>query len=89
MNCVYFMYCQGCRGRENFIFWFGAQFNSTLDFTQSGRPILFSPDLLFPGNRLVKLPNTLSLAGERCPVQTSHCDSRIAEQQHGHTREPI
>ena len=27
---------RSCRERENFVFWFGAQFNSTLDFTQSG-----------------------------------------------------
>ena len=58
--------------KENFVFWFGVQFNSTLNFTQSGWPILFIPGLLFPGNRLVKLPNPLSLAGERRPVQTSH-----------------
>ena len=63
---------EACRGGENFIFWFGAQFNSTLDFTQSGWPILFSPDLSFPANKLGKLLNTLSLAGERRSVQTSH-----------------
>ena len=40
-----------CRGKKNFVFWFGAQFNSTLNFTQSGWPILFSPDLHFrPAN---------------------------------------
>ena len=57
---------------KKFVFWFGAQFDSTLYFTQSGWTILFTPDLLFPGNRLVKLPNTLFWAGERRPVQTSH-----------------
>ena len=61
-----------CRGRENFVFWFGAQFNLTLNFTQSGWPILFSPDLSFPVSKLGKLPNPLSLAGQRRPVQTSH-----------------
>ena len=25
-----------CREEENLVFWFGAQFNSTLNFTQSG-----------------------------------------------------
>ena len=42
-----------CSGREIFVFWFGAQFNSTLNFTQSEWPILFSPDLHFrPANRV-------------------------------------
>ena len=36
-----------CREKENLVFWFGAQFNSTLNFTQSGWHILFSPDLHF------------------------------------------
>ena len=36
-----------CREEENLVFWFGAQFNSTLNFTQSGWLILFSPDLHF------------------------------------------
>ena len=31
-------------------FWFGAQFNSTHNFTQSGWPILFKPNL-FPGQQ--------------------------------------
>ena len=35
------------REEENLVFWFGAQFNSTLNFTQSGWLILFSPDLHF------------------------------------------
>ena len=48
-----------CREGKIFVFWFGAQFNSTLNFTQSGWLILFSPDLSFPANRWVKLPNTL------------------------------
>ena len=53
-------------------FWFGAQFNSTHNFTQSGWPILFNPDL-FPGQqKLGKLPNTRLLAEQRRPVQTSH-----------------
>ena len=67
-----------CRESKNFVFWFGMQFNLTLNFTQSGWFILFSPDLSFPANRWVKLPNTCSLAVERRPVQTSHCGSRIA-----------
>ena len=36
-----------CREEENLVFCFGALFNSTLNFTQSGRHILFSPDLHF------------------------------------------
>ena len=36
-----------CREEENLVFWFGAQFISTLNFTQSGWLILFSPDLHF------------------------------------------
>ena len=36
-----------CREEENLVFCFGAQFNSTLNFTQSGWHILFSPDLFF------------------------------------------
>ena len=36
-----------CREEENLEFWFGAQINSTLNFTQSGWLILFSPDLHF------------------------------------------
>ena len=36
-----------CREEENLIFCFGALFNSTLNFTQSGWHILFSPDLHF------------------------------------------
>ena len=36
-----------CREEENLVFWFGAQFNSTLNFAQSGWLILFSPDLHF------------------------------------------
>ena len=38
------LYQYYCREGENFVFWFGSQFNSTLNFTQSGWPILFSPD---------------------------------------------
>ena len=67
-----------CRKGKNFVFWFGAQFNSTLNFTQSRWLILYSPDLSFLANRWVKLPNTLFLAVERRPVKTSHCGSRIA-----------
>ena len=36
-----------CREEENLIFCFGALFNSTLNFTQSGWHIPFSPDLHF------------------------------------------
>ena len=36
-----------CREEENLVFCFGALFNSTLNFTQSGWHILFSPDLHF------------------------------------------
>ena len=36
-----------CREEENLVFWFGAQIISTLNFTQSGWLILFSPDLHF------------------------------------------
>ena len=36
-----------CREEENLVFCFGALFNSTLNFTQSGWHILFSPDLRF------------------------------------------
>ena len=36
-----------CREGKNLVFCFGAQFNSTLNFTQSGWLILFSPDLHF------------------------------------------
>ena len=50
-----------CREGKNFVFWFGSQFISTLNFTQSGWLILFIPDLSFPANRWVKLPNTLFL----------------------------
>ena len=32
MSFVY----QRLKWKENFVFWFGAQFNSTLNFTQSG-----------------------------------------------------
>ena len=54
------------------VFLFCAQFNSTHNFTQSGWPILFFPEL-FPGQqKLGKLPNTPSLAEQRRPVQTSH-----------------
>ena len=36
-----------CREEENLLFCFGALFNSTLNFTQSGWHIPFSPDLHF------------------------------------------
>ena len=42
-----------CREGKNFVFWFGAQFNSTLNFTQSGWLILFSPELHFRPPNLV------------------------------------
>ena len=42
-----------CREEKNFVFWFGAQFDSTLNFTQSGWLILFTLDLHFrPPNRV-------------------------------------
>ena len=56
----------------NFVFWFGAQINSTLNFTQSGWLILFNPELLSGQQKLGKLSNTVSLAEQRRPVQTSH-----------------
>ena len=86
-----------CSGREISYFSLACKFNSTLNFTQSGWPILFNPDLSFPASKLGKLPNplslgnavqcrrhtgrssiTFSLAGQRHPVQMSHCGSRIA-----------
>ena len=57
---------------ENLVFWFGLQFNSTHNFTQSGWPILFIPYLLSAQQKLSKLPNTHSLAEQHCPLQTSH-----------------
>ena len=62
----------GLQLKENFVFWFSAQFNSTHNFTQSGWRILFIPGLLYGQQKLGKLPNTSFLAGQRCPVQTSH-----------------
>ena len=56
----------------NFVFWFGAQFNSTHNFTQLGWPILFILHLLSGQQKLGKLPNTLSLAEQHRPVQMSH-----------------
>ena len=48
----YFVFlCIECREEENLIFCFGALFNSTPNFTQSGWHIPFSPDLHF------RLPN--------------------------------
>ena len=42
-----------CREEKKFVFWFGAQFNSTLNFTPSGWLIPFTPDLHFrPPNRV-------------------------------------
>ena len=65
---VYLRYCIDFNSivvEGNFVFCFGAQFNSTHNFTQSGWPILFTPDL-FPGQqKLGKLPNTVSLAEQR------------------------
>ena len=49
-NLPHLIFCfllNHCREEENLVFWFGAQFNSTLNFTQSGWLILFSPDLHF------------------------------------------
>ena len=43
----------GCREEENLVFWFGAQFISTLNFNQSGWLIQFSPDLHFRPPKLV------------------------------------
>ena len=42
-----FYYLWVCREEENLVFWFGAQFISRLNFTQSERLILFSPDFHF------------------------------------------
>ena len=42
-----------CGEEKKFVFWFGAQFNSTLNFTQSGWLILFIPDLHFRPSNLV------------------------------------
>ena len=43
------------------------------NFTQSGWPILFISQTSFSGQqKLGKLPNIFSLAGQRRPVQTSH-----------------
>ena len=36
------------------------------------------PGPSFPGSKLGKLPNPVSLAGQRRPVQTSYCGSRMA-----------
>ena len=48
--------------KGNFVFWFGAQFNSTLNFTQSGWLILFNPDLHFqPENWVSCQTHSLSL----------------------------
>ena len=55
----------------NFVFWFGAQFNSTHNFTQSGWRILFTRTS-FPGSRNWVSSQTLSLAKQRRPMQTSH-----------------
>ena len=38
----------------------------------------YSPRPSFPATKSGELPNNLSLAGERQPVQTSHCGSKIA-----------
>ena len=61
-----------CVAEGNFVFWFGAQLNSTHNFTQSGWLILFNPDPLSGPQKLGKLPNTVSLAEQLRPVQTSH-----------------
>ena len=50
------------REEENLVFWFGAQFNSTLNFTQSGWLILFNPDLKIRLAKQKKKP--VSLAGD-------------------------
>ena len=66
------MFTWKCVVEGKFVFWFGAQFNSTHNFTQSRWLILFSPHL-FPGHqKLGKLPNTPSLAEQCHPVQMSH-----------------
>ena len=51
-NAKSFIYTY-CREEENLVFWFGAQFISTLNFNQSGWLILFSPDLHFRPLKLV------------------------------------
>ena len=50
-------YTKSCREEENLVFCFGAQFNSTLNFTQSGWHILFIPDLHFRLAKRVSSPN--------------------------------
>ena len=56
----------------NFVFWFGAQFNSTHNFTQSGWHILLLPYFFSGQQKLGKLPNTLSLTEQCCPVRKSY-----------------
>ena len=51
-----------CREEENLVFCFGTQFNSTLNFTQSGWLILFSPDVHFRLAKRVSSQNPLSSA---------------------------
>ena len=43
------------------VFWFGMQFNSTHNFTQSGWLILFNLDLFSGQQKLGKLPNKVSI----------------------------
>ena len=68
----------GCREEENLVFWFSAQFNSTLNFTQLGWLILFSPDLHF---RLAKRVSsqTLSLRVRWRPEQTFLWSSLLSD----------
>ena len=56
-----------CSGRENSYFGLTRNLIRHL-ISPNQNDILFSSDLLFPGSRLSKLPNPLSLAGERRPV---------------------
>ena len=71
---------------ENFVFWFGAQFNSTHNFTQSGWPILFIPDLFPEQQKLDRFPHVSMLqlllkngqwdvyTGQRCSAkETMFC----------------
>ena len=50
---VYYFQIWNCREEENLVFWFGAQFISTLNFNQSGWLILFSPDFHFRPPKLI------------------------------------
>ena len=67
-----------CSGRE--ISYFGLARNLIQHLISPNQDdSSYSSRAFFMGNRkLGKLPNPLSLAGQRWPVQMSHCGSRIA-----------